>query len=79
MPPRTDADEALAPLLVEPVRHDESSVSHYLQRNGTLEQLRKYAAVRSLYHLKEADPHAWVLPRLYGRAKAAMVAVEFDE
>lgn len=32
-----------------------------------------------LYHLKEADPHAWVLPRLTGRAKAAMVAVEFDE
>ncbi|WP_326772749.1 iron-containing redox enzyme family protein [Streptomyces sp. NBC_01445] len=78
-PPRTDADEALAPLLLEPVGHDESSVSHYLQRDGTLEQLREYAAVRSLYHLKEADPHAWVLPRLHGRAKAAMVAVEFDE
>ncbi|HWI37331.1 MAG TPA: M48 family metalloprotease, partial [Burkholderiales bacterium] len=29
--------------------------------------------------LKEADPHAWVIPRLYGRAKAAMVAIEFDE
>ena len=25
------------------------------------------------------DPHAWVIPRLRGRAKAAMVAVEFDE
>jgi hypothetical protein len=38
-----------------------------------------YAALRSLYHLKEADPHAWVIPRLHGRAKAAMVAVEYDE
>lgn len=28
---------------------------------------------------READPHAWVVPRLRGRAKAAMVAVEFDE
>ncbi len=27
----------------------------------------------------EADPHAWVLPRLWGRAKAAMAAVEYDE
>lgn len=73
------AEEALAGLLVEPVGHDESSVSHHLQREGELWQLREYAALRSLYHLKEADPHAWVIPRLHGRAKAAMVAIEFDE
>ncbi|MFI2644086.1 iron-containing redox enzyme family protein [Streptomyces sp. NPDC018610] len=70
-------DEALADLLVEPV--DGSGVSHYLADEGELWQLREYAAQRSLYHLKEADPHAWVLPRLWGRAKAAMAAVEFDE
>jgi hypothetical protein len=40
--------------------------------------VRGYAAWRSLYHLKEADPHAWVLPRFWGRAKAGMAAVEFD-
>jgi hypothetical protein len=34
---------------------------------------------RSIYHLKEGDPHAWVIPRLQGKAKAAVVAVEFDE
>lgn len=34
---------------------------------------------RSLYHLKEADPQAWVIPRLTGQAKASFVAVEFDE
>ncbi|THC41552.1 iron-containing redox enzyme family protein [Streptomyces sp. A1499] len=73
------AEEALAGLLVEPVGHDESSVSHHLQREGELWQLKEYAALRSLYHLKEADPHAWVIPRLHGRAKAAMVAIEFDE
>ncbi|MFF9311512.1 iron-containing redox enzyme family protein [Streptomyces sp. NPDC014748] len=70
-------DEALGDLLVEPV--DGSGVSHYLRDEGELWQLREYAAQRSLYHLKEADPHAWVLPRLWGRAKAAMAAVEFDE
>ncbi|MDN3026788.1 iron-containing redox enzyme family protein [Streptomyces sp. S.PB5] len=80
---RTDAqvhdgvEDALAPLLVEPV--DGSGVTHYLRDEGALWQLREYAAQRSLYHLKEADPHAWVLPRLWGRAKAAMAAVEFDE
>jgi hypothetical protein len=71
------AAEALDELLVEPM--DGTGVTHYLQDNGELWQLREYAAQRSLYHLKEADPHAWVLPRLWGRAKAGMAAVEFDE
>ncbi|MFD3518400.1 iron-containing redox enzyme family protein [Streptomyces sp. NPDC058657] len=70
-------DEALAELLVEPVRG--TGVSHRLRDDGELWQLREYAAQRSLYHLKEADPHAWVLPRLWGRAKAGMAAIEFDE
>ncbi|MCI3242242.1 iron-containing redox enzyme family protein [Streptomyces spinosisporus] len=70
-------DDALADLLVEP--SDGNGVSHFLRDEGELWQLREYAAQRSLYHLKEADPHAWVLPRLTGRAKAGMAAVEFDE
>jgi hypothetical protein len=70
-------DAALEELLVEPV--DGSGVSYFLRDEGGRWQLREYAAQRSLYHLKEADPHAWVIPRLVGRAKAAMVAVEFDE
>ncbi|MBD0839631.1 iron-containing redox enzyme family protein [Streptomyces sp. TRM68416] len=80
---RTDApvhdgvDEALADLLVEPV--EGTGVSHFLCGEGELWHVREYAALRSLYHLKEADPHAWVLPRLWGRAKSAMAAVEFDE
>ncbi|MFF9126919.1 iron-containing redox enzyme family protein [Streptomyces sp. NPDC014889] len=76
-PVHDSLDDALAALLVEPV--EGTGVSHYLRDEGTLWQLREYAAQRSLYHLKEADPHAWVLPRLWGRAKAAMAAVEFDE
>ncbi|MEV0601922.1 iron-containing redox enzyme family protein [Streptomyces sp. NPDC050315] len=71
------AAEALDELLVEPAEGD--GVPHVLERSGTRAQLREYAAQRSLYHLKEADPHAWVLPRLWGRAKAGMAAVEFDE
>ncbi|MGW8670281.1 iron-containing redox enzyme family protein [Streptomyces niveus] len=71
------ADEAFDAILAEPVHG--TGLSHFLQDEGQLWQLREYAAQRSLYHLKEADPHAWVIPRLRGRAKAAMVAVEFDE
>ncbi|MGW7365752.1 iron-containing redox enzyme family protein [Streptomyces sp. NPDC054841] len=76
-PSHATVDGALAGLLVEPVHG--SGVSHFLRDEGELWQLREYAAQRSLYHLKEADPHAWVLPRLRGRAKAGMAAVEFDE
>ncbi|MFE4669742.1 iron-containing redox enzyme family protein [Streptomyces sp. NPDC056716] len=73
------AEQALDALQTEPVGDDGTGVSHFLRDEGTADQLREYAAVRSLYHLKEADPHAWVIPRLWGRAKAAMVAVEYDE
>ena len=78
----TNAREALDELLVEPAAGDGSGgggVSGFLRDEGELWQVREYAAQRSLYHLKEADPHAWVLPRLWGRAKAGMAAVEFDE
>lgn len=71
------AAAALDELLVEPVAG--IGVTHYLQDDGELRQLREYAAQRSLYHLKDADPRAWVLPLLWGRAKAGMAAVEFDE
>ncbi|MFB4319620.1 iron-containing redox enzyme family protein [Actinomadura sp. 21ATH] len=72
-----DVHEALEELLVEPV--NAGGVSHHLRRHGELWQLREYVAHRSMYHLKEADPHALLIPRLSGRAKAALVAVEFDE
>ncbi|MET9436432.1 iron-containing redox enzyme family protein [Streptomyces sp. NPDC006551] len=72
-----DVAEALGAILVEPVGG--TGASHFLVDRGELWQLREYAALRSVYHLKEADPHAWVIPRLRGRAKASMVAVEYDE
>ncbi|MEV4427419.1 iron-containing redox enzyme family protein [Streptomyces sp. R-07] len=72
-----DVDEAFAALLVEPA--DGTGVSHFLMSSGELWHLREYAALRSVHQLREADPHLWVIPRLRGRAKAAMVAVEYDE
>ena len=55
------------------------SVSRYLSREGDEEQWREFLMQKSLYHLKEADPHTWVIPRLSGRAKAALVEIQGDE
>ncbi len=72
-----NVDAALDELLVEPV--DGSGPSHHLLEHGERWQLREYVAHRSLYHLKEADPQAWVIPRLDGQAKASLVSIEHDE
>ncbi|MGH3886697.1 MAG: iron-containing redox enzyme family protein [Pseudonocardiaceae bacterium] len=77
VPGGTDVAAEVDALLVE--RVDAYGVSHHLRRAGQLWQLREYVAHRSLYHLKEADPQAWVIPRLTGPAKAALVTVEHDE
>ncbi|MFG3496683.1 iron-containing redox enzyme family protein [Streptomyces sp. NPDC047886] len=77
VPADGDVEAALAPLLEEPV--DGRGVSHRLMDAGTWELMREYLAHRSLYQLKESDPQAWLIPRLEGRAKAALVAVEYDE
>ncbi|WP_299955476.1 iron-containing redox enzyme family protein [uncultured Modestobacter sp.] len=58
---------------------DGPSLSRYLAKEGTLEQWREYLTLRSVYHLKEGDPHTWAIPRIGGRAKAAMVEIQADE
>jgi hypothetical protein len=77
VPNHTDVAAAIDPLLVEQIPG--AGVSHFLRDEGSWWHMREFFAHRSVYHLKEADPHAWVIPRLRGRAKAALVAVEFDE
>ena len=73
----TTAADAMDALSVEPT--DGEGLSFFLRDEGTWQQMREYFVHRSLYHLKEGDPHAWVIPRLSGHAKAAFVAIEFDE
>ncbi|MHC9291515.1 iron-containing redox enzyme family protein [Mycobacterium sp. LTG2003] len=77
IPPDVTAARELDRLSTEPI--DGSGPSHHLRDGGTWEQMREYFVHRSLYHLKEGDPHAWLIPRLAGQAKASLVAVEFDE
>ncbi|MDP9071738.1 MAG: iron-containing redox enzyme family protein [Actinomycetota bacterium] len=55
------------------------SLSSYLCNEGSLEQLREFAVHRSAYQLKEADPHTWAIPRLWGPPKAALVSIQLDE
>ena len=72
-----DVEAALAPLLLEPVSG--TGPSWHLAGQGERWQLREYVAHRSVYHLKEADPQAFVVPRLEGQLKAAVVSVQHDE
>jgi Iron-containing redox enzyme len=58
---------------------DGPSLSRWLARHGQLEHWREHLTVRSVYHLKEGDPHSFAIPRLSGRAKSAMVEIQADE
>lgn len=58
---------------------DAPSVSRYIDRHATLEQMLEFLAHRSAYQLKEADPHSWALPRLDGGPKGALVQIQADE
>ncbi|WP_405015287.1 iron-containing redox enzyme family protein [Kitasatospora sp. NBC_01539] len=67
----------LEDLLTEP--RTGSGPSHRLLAAGSRQQAREYLVHRSLYHLKEADPQLWVVPRLTGAPRAAVMTVQFDE
>ncbi|GAA2238289.1 iron-containing redox enzyme family protein [Rarobacter faecitabidus] len=51
----------------------------FIARSATLEQVRELLIQRSIYTLREADPHSWAIPRLTGTAKAALVEIQSDE
>jgi hypothetical protein len=76
-PPGDEPVDAQLTAVVE--ADDGPSLSRYLARHGTLEQWREHLTVRSVYHLKEGDPHTWAIPRVSGRAKAAAVEIQADE
>jgi hypothetical protein len=69
-------DQQLAALIAA---DDGPSLSSWLAKRGGLGQWREYLTVRSVYHLKEGDPHTFAVPRLSGRTKSAMVEIQADE
>jgi len=51
----------------------------YLARTASRDQFAEFLGHRSVYQLKEADPHSFGIPRLDGPAKAALVEIQADE
>jgi hypothetical protein len=74
-PPEQVADQLVA--LVD--ADDGPSLAQYLQRTATEAQYREFLVHRSLYHLKESDPHAFGIPRLDGAPKVALAELQYDE
>lgn len=77
--PEATAD-AVARALFEMTSADTGpSLSRYLFKKATRAQAQEFFMQRSIYTLREADPHSWAIPRLRGRAKAALVEIQSDE
>jgi Iron-containing redox enzyme len=55
------------------------SLSKYMAARATRDDFAELLMHRSVYHLKEADPHSWALPRLGGRPKVALAEIQSDE
>jgi hypothetical protein len=58
---------------------DGPSPARYLRNRASREQALEWMIHRSVYTLKEADPHTWTIPRLRGSAKVALVELQYDE
>jgi hypothetical protein len=58
---------------------DGPSLSRHIETDASAEELREFLIHRSAYQLKEADPHTWAIPRLWGGPKGAIVEVQADE
>ena len=58
---------------------EDTGLSAYLLRSASVEQFREFFVQRSIYQLKEADPHTWAIPRLTGAAKTALAEIQNDE
>jgi len=73
-------DEPVAEQLRAMIDADDGPrLAPYLRRHATREQFREFVLNRSVYQLKEADPHSFGIPHLDGAAKAALVEIEADE
>ena len=58
---------------------DGPSLAEHLRRHADADQFRDFLRQRSIYHLKESDPHAFVVPRLDGTPKVALAELQYDE
>ena len=59
--------------------HQGPSLSSYVQRRAGEAEVLDLLRHRSIYHLKEADPTSWLVPRLGTAAQAALMELQYDE
>jgi hypothetical protein len=74
-----DEAQVIKVLLAMTEPSSKPGLAAHLARRADLEQYRELLINRSVYHLKEADPHTFAIPRLSGAAKAALVEIQSDE
>jgi Iron-containing redox enzyme len=55
------------------------AVAGFLGRQAEIWHYEEFLIHRSAYHLKEADPHSWAIPRITRHAKAALIEIQSDE
>jgi hypothetical protein len=80
VPARASTPSRIGSELQRLVREDEGpALARYVETQASEEQVREHIIHRSAYQLKEADPHAWAIPRLGGAAKVALVEIQSDE
>jgi len=77
--PDADAESVARHLFALTAEDGGPSLARFIAKKATREQLAEFVVQRSIYTRKEADPHSWAIPRLTGRAKAALVEVQSDE
>lgn len=77
--PPADAESIAAALFELTAPNPGPSLARYVAKHATLHQVREFVIQRSIYTLREADPHSWAIPRLTGRAKVALVEIQSDE
>lgn len=77
--PTPIGDDFAASLFAFIEQHDGPSLARHVQTAATEEQVLDLMRLRSIYHLKEADPTSWTVPRLPTAAKAALAELQYDE
>ncbi len=77
--PSANADDVARALFDLTGAETGPGLSHYFAKKASRGQAREMLMQRSIYTLREADPHSWAIPRLRGRAKAALVEIQSDE
>jgi hypothetical protein len=77
--PEPTAEAVSAALFTLTGEDNGPSLSRWVARKADRGQIREFLVQKTIYTLKEADPHSWAIPRLSGRAKSALVEIQSDE